>query len=293
MGKKKIQRITATGFNMIDDYWYPWQPARFRADTAHLTPEQDGIYRRLIDHYMETKLPLPDNENALARIAGIGIDQWVIASAIVLPFFCHSNGKLYSKKCDENLAEEKARSRKKSEAGKNGAKKRWKKDIDKEEENSTCYSTAIADPMRNDSTGQDRTLQDKERKDSSVGVDREEEPHPADRSRLVFDLPEEWRDWCKNEMCWPEQIIADTWLCFGSHYRNKVGQVAFKTHDEWGAYWRKWCTSENIKIPASLQQSAVSENTNKFLQQTPEEKRRWYRKLGIGHPVHNPQAEKD
>ena len=31
--------------------WYPWYPADFRIDTAHLTAEQDGIYRRLIDYY--------------------------------------------------------------------------------------------------------------------------------------------------------------------------------------------------------------------------------------------------
>ncbi len=54
--------------------WYPWHYRRYKEKTLHLTAEQDGIYRRLTDCYMETRKPLPDNDLALARIAGVDID---------------------------------------------------------------------------------------------------------------------------------------------------------------------------------------------------------------------------
>ena len=42
----------------------------------HLNPFQDGCYLRLVDHYMETRQPLADNDAALARIIGISVEEW-------------------------------------------------------------------------------------------------------------------------------------------------------------------------------------------------------------------------
>lgn len=60
--------------------WFKWYPAIYVADTVHLSAEQDRIYRRLIDRYMRTRQPLPDNDNALARIAEVSLDSWCHAS---------------------------------------------------------------------------------------------------------------------------------------------------------------------------------------------------------------------
>jgi len=142
--------------------WYPFYYNIFQADTLHLDPYQDGCYRRLIDHYMRTRQPLPDNDIALARIIGISLDDWQkMARAIVVPFFRHSEGKLYHSFCDKMLDEQDAISRKKSLSGQIGAKKRWSQPIENKEKNSTCHADAIAHPMANDSTGQDKTRQDK------------------------------------------------------------------------------------------------------------------------------------
>ena len=66
--------------------WFPWYPALYRADTMHLTAEQDGVYRRLIDHYMETRQPLPDSDVALARIAGITGEVWAVLAGTIRCF---------------------------------------------------------------------------------------------------------------------------------------------------------------------------------------------------------------
>lgn len=91
--------------------WYPFYPALYRAHTMHLTAEQDGIYRRLIDYYMESRQPLPDNDFALARIAGVDNDCFKHASSILRAFFEQKNGVLNHKKCDELLDEQDTKSK--------------------------------------------------------------------------------------------------------------------------------------------------------------------------------------
>lgn len=91
--------------------WYPFYPALYRLHTMHLTAEQDGIYRRLIDHYMETRQPLPDSDFALARIAGVDLSCFKHASSILRAFFRQNNGVLNHDKCDEILDEQDARSK--------------------------------------------------------------------------------------------------------------------------------------------------------------------------------------
>ena len=77
--------------------------ADYLADTMHLTAEQDGIYRRLIDHYMETQKPLPNNSAALARISGVDTNVFCEAFKILDDFLEHKNELLFLKKCDAVL----------------------------------------------------------------------------------------------------------------------------------------------------------------------------------------------
>lgn len=113
--------------------WFPWYFIIYKADTMHLNPYQDGCYRRLIDHYMETRQPLPDSDAALARIIGDSHANWVsMGSAIVRPFFTARHGKLHLKRCDNLLKKQDEGTKTLSESGKKGAEKRWgkNKDID-------------------------------------------------------------------------------------------------------------------------------------------------------------------
>src|SRR5665213_3358485 len=113
--------------------WYKWHFSLYEADTMHLNPYQDGCYRRLIDHYMKTRQALPDNDAALARIIGDSLENWIaLAASMVRPFFTSKEGRLFLYKCEISLSKQDSKTRKLSESGKNGAKKRWNenKDID-------------------------------------------------------------------------------------------------------------------------------------------------------------------
>lgn len=51
--------------------WCPFFPAIYKAETLSLDPYQDGCYRRLIDHYMDTRRPLPRPVAAVTRNPGV------------------------------------------------------------------------------------------------------------------------------------------------------------------------------------------------------------------------------
>ncbi len=143
--------------------WYPWYFLLHEADTMHLDVYQDGCYRRLLDHYMKTRSPLPDNNQALARIVGDSPDNWEAkASAIIRAFFQEENGLLFHKKCDEILDEQDKKTKKLSMSGKKGANKRWRK----QKLNSTANDGANSQPMA-DAIAQDNTIQENKGKKTS------------------------------------------------------------------------------------------------------------------------------
>lgn len=140
--------------------WFPWYPALYRADTLDLTLEQDGAYRRLIDHYMETRLPLPDNDNSLARIVGISINDFQAIAEQVRSKFNATAGELHSKRCDIELNRQDSLSKKRSEVAKAAHTKRNK--------NNGVQAIAKQKQSNSTDTGQDKTGQtgeDKEKKE--------------------------------------------------------------------------------------------------------------------------------
>lgn len=130
--------------------WYPFYFEIYEADTLHLNPYQDGCYRRLIDFYMKTRGPLPDNDAALARIVGDTEANWVAyGRAMARPFFKAKDGLLFHSFCDKILKDQENRSKALSKSGKNGALKRWQKSAGS---NGHPIATPIATLWPSDST---------------------------------------------------------------------------------------------------------------------------------------------
>lgn len=107
--------------------WFPWYPALYEADTMHLSAAEDGIYRRLIDWYMQKRRPLPDSDRALAAIARVGLDEWMTCAASIRPFFKSKNGELHHKRCGIELDRQDKFSSKRSEVAKKGGEARQSK----------------------------------------------------------------------------------------------------------------------------------------------------------------------
>lgn len=139
----------------MKDYWFPWSPTKFRQDTMHLTDDQELIYRRLIDFYMETKSPLPDSDQALANIARVPLQKFLDNSAIVREFFSkdEATGKLLLKRCEVILEDQSKRSKTYAENGRKGGRKSADK-----KPNENNGKKAIA--LQNGSTSHHITSQD-------------------------------------------------------------------------------------------------------------------------------------
>jgi uncharacterized protein YdaU (DUF1376 family) len=129
---------------MSFDRWYPWYPLKFRRNTQHLSLAEDGAYRRLIDEYMTTGEPLPDNDLALARIVGVGKDEWLALAPAVRPFFEASNGKLVHDRCHKELMQQASLKHAYSMRGQSGADARWKDHRENKRKNKALMLQASA-----------------------------------------------------------------------------------------------------------------------------------------------------
>jgi hypothetical protein len=76
---------------------------------------------------METRRPLPDNDQALAGIARVGLQEWLDNASAIRPYFHAHRGKLHQKRCDDVLDTQDKRASTRSEVGRKGAEARHKK----------------------------------------------------------------------------------------------------------------------------------------------------------------------
>jgi uncharacterized protein YdaU (DUF1376 family) len=105
--------------------WFPWHPTDHAADTMHLTPHEDGCYRRLIDYYMKSGQALPDNDLVLAKIIGILGEDWERVKEVVRAFFRVKGHQLHHKRCERELKVQRQFREQKVRAGKaSGASRR-------------------------------------------------------------------------------------------------------------------------------------------------------------------------
>lgn len=146
----------------LSDYWYPRYPSRWGRKTMHLCPYQDGLYGRLVDHYMETKEALPDADAALARICGVSPADFAPHSAVIRAFFQAKKGRLFNKTCEEILAFQNGSASRRSESASKAAKILWEKKKKIQEDESATHTSRDAEPMRPDATEQNITEDKKE-----------------------------------------------------------------------------------------------------------------------------------
>lgn len=170
----------------MSEYWYPFFPSEYKKATRHLTAEQDGIYRRLIDEYMETREPLPDDDIALARIAGVNENKWLDAKRIVIAFFTHTNGTISHEFCDQQLDIQDKRAKIRSESAEKAAKKRWNKVKQIQQLKCDTHNKRNATPMRRNATDTD----------TSTDTDKKKERVLSDFDEIALAI-KLWNDLCK------------------------------------------------------------------------------------------------
>lgn len=99
------------------DYWQ---------DTGHLNGAQHGAYLNLIGRYWCSRLPLPDDDDQLWRLAAADSRKaWLGMRSVVLKFFRLELDGWRHKRIDLELDKAVAITQARSEAGKRGANGKW------------------------------------------------------------------------------------------------------------------------------------------------------------------------
>jgi|SRR5215469_1381949 len=107
--------------------WFAYDIEAYDTDTMHLSVAEDGAYMRLLRHYYRTRVPLPDNDAALAGIARMSLAEWQPMAKTIRAFFRKKAGVLHQKRADFELDGQDKRMRRRSEKAGKAAEKRWSK----------------------------------------------------------------------------------------------------------------------------------------------------------------------
>lgn len=112
----------------MGDSYYPFFPGDYLRDTLQLTMEQDGAYRRLLDHYYN-KGPLPADRDMILNIARAMKENEKASVDSVVRMYFRLDGEVYrNKKADEVIMERTRFLEAQTAKGKKGAAKRWGKE---------------------------------------------------------------------------------------------------------------------------------------------------------------------
>ncbi|MBA8845689.1 uncharacterized protein YdaU (DUF1376 family) [Ochrobactrum sp. RH1CCR137] len=191
---------------MSDLVWMKVYIGTEMARTAHLTPEEFGVYERLRRHYWQHG-SLPDDADRLARTVGLDGKTWKgMADAIRLPL-ADALAEL-----DKERTEARLKRDRKIAAGKKGADARWQKDSNtiraagmngntNAVANGKGMADALAEPSnsqwQNDSHQHQRQIEGRYEERLVPTREREKELEP---SEIPYDPPEDieaGREWLR------------------------------------------------------------------------------------------------
>ena len=102
--------------------WMPLYVSDYRGDTAHLSTLQHGAYILLIMQYWQHG-NLPDDDDQLARIVGLSINEWRRNRSVLRSFF--RDGWRHDR-IEREIVKSVEKYEKRSNAGKLGNQMRWK-----------------------------------------------------------------------------------------------------------------------------------------------------------------------
>ena len=100
--------------------YFPFYPADYLADTAHLTTEQHGAYLLLLMTAWARGGRLPADPKKLARIARVSARRWRLIAEEVLEYFEEDGDEIVSRRMEREHQKAVSKSEKRSASGKRG-----------------------------------------------------------------------------------------------------------------------------------------------------------------------------
>jgi uncharacterized protein YdaU (DUF1376 family) len=110
----------------MSNAWYPHYPGDYGRDTAHLSLEQHGAYRLMLDHYYATSFPLPSTPRELYRICRASSKgERSAVDSVLSQFFEHRADGYHNRRADLELIKRAEHHARLSEGARKTNEKRW------------------------------------------------------------------------------------------------------------------------------------------------------------------------
>tara|TARA_R110002110_G_scaffold415835_1_gene657194 strand:+ start:21292 stop:22050 length:759 start_codon:yes stop_codon:yes gene_type:complete len=175
--------------------YYQFHIADWALHTSHLSLEEEGIYRRLLDYYYDTESPIPtETQPVIRRLRLRGYEETVLE--ILQEFFVLEDDGWHNLRADSEIATYNAKAEQARTNGKKGGRPKKNKDLPHDNQEKT-QPVISGNPEKSESKAnqEPRTI-NREPKKKGAG---KPSPFRADRVDLPAGVDTEaWAEWCKS-----------------------------------------------------------------------------------------------
>lgn len=228
---------------------YPFHVGDYIRATAHLDVVEDCVYRRLIDLYMETELPIPNDNLGVIRRLRLGSSGLILEPILKEFFTLEADNCWHNSRCDAEISEFKRLAEVSRINGKLGGRPKKTQQVILDNPAGTQQEPIRLQPIPNT---QYPSKQPTSTQPALVDVSQKPAAKPpASRgSRLSPDwqLPKSWGDWALQQRTdWTPEAVRKVAETFRDHWVAKAGANATKL--DWEATWRNWVRKEPTSRP--------------------------------------------
>ena len=112
-------------------HYYQFDISAWAIHTSHLTIEEEGVYRRLLDYYYDTELPIPEETKSVIRRLRLVNHEDIVAS-ILAEFFDLEDDGWHNHRADLVINDYRKKSEKARENGKKGGRPKQNQGLETE-----------------------------------------------------------------------------------------------------------------------------------------------------------------
>ena len=228
-------------------HYYQFNISAWALHTSHLTLEEECIYRRLLDYYYDTELPIPEETKPVIRRLRL-LSHEPMVKLILQEFFHLEDDGWHNNRADIEISEYHAKANKARENGKKGGRP-------KQNSASETKPVILANPEETTSKANYELLTINYELETSKELITPQAATPKELAKPVKKstrLPDNWE---------PTQDYWDAAVLIGDELnidmRPRLKQIAHKFKDywiaksgkdatkaDWLATWRNWIRRE-------------------------------------------------
>lgn len=185
-------------------HYFDWHIKSYQAATAHLTNEEDLAYRRLLDMYYDTEMPIPTDTDWVSRRLRVGSES---VKNVLADFFILTENGWVNEKCEQLIGHYQQKRKINQQNGRNGG--RPKNRTESEKNPVGFQSVTDGNPVATQSKPDGKAINNKELRIKNKEI-KESADESAERGKpvrvrydpLTVELPEcvssnRWGEWVK------------------------------------------------------------------------------------------------